>query len=463
MRVKTDLPVVFCLHYLGGSAREWAGVAKRIPSARFVAIDLPGFGDAYDIRGYTVANMAEFVEHAIVAHAPQRWFLVGHSMGAKVATVVARRAEDGAGLSGLAGLVLLAGSPPSPEPMPESQRQTMLAYFSGDAASRQADARAYVAQNVGMPLDPQCEATAIDDALRSHRDAWRAWLEHGSREDWADRIGVIQSPTLLIAGADDANLGPKAQVSHMAPHFADVRLVTMARAKHLLPMERPEAIARAISEHVSDVAYRALIASDRVGERTRSALRGRARSDDPAYVPAVIDAYALNTLRAVLARVIPQDADRQIDLAARIDAQLHSGKGDGWRNDMLPMDRDAYHVALRTLDDVARREVGDAFAQLGSAEQDGILTRIFEGRLESAQGKDNSAHDKLNASQMRAWFEDLRADAVKIYLSHPQTLARIGYSGIANGGDGTPKTGFARVGLGARESWEPLARTERGR
>ncbi len=64
---------------------------------------------------------------------------------------------------------------------------------------------------------------------------------------------------------------------------------------------------------------------------------------------------------------------------------------------------------------------------------------------------------------MRVWFEDLRADAVKLYVAHPQTLAAMGYGGFANGGDGSPKTGFARIGLGEREAWEPIARTERAR
>ena len=43
-----------------------------------------------------------------------------HSMGAKVGLAVAWRVEDRE--AGIAGLVLLAGSPPSPEPMEEERR-----------------------------------------------------------------------------------------------------------------------------------------------------------------------------------------------------------------------------------------------------------------------------------------------------------------------------------------------------
>jgi pimeloyl-ACP methyl ester carboxylesterase len=456
VRAEIDRPVVFCLHYLGGSAREWSRVTDLVPNARCIPLDLPGFGDASETSGYTVVEMAAYVERAIAAHAPHRWFVVGHSMGAKIATVIARRAEDGTGLSGLVGLVLVAGSPPSPEPMPEEQRQTMLAYFSGDVVAREADARTYVARNTSAPLDPEFGAIAVADVLRANRNAWRAWLEDGSREDWADRIGIAHTPTLLIAGADDANLGPSAQRALMAPHFANVRLMTLAGAKHLLPMERAQEVALAISDHVAEVAYRALIASDRVGAKTREALLARSNPDESAYVPSAIDVPSFETLRAVLARVIPQDADSHIDLAARIDTQLHCGTGDGWRFDVLPTDREAYRAALRTLDAVAHREHGQRFEHLDAAQQDDLLARVAEHRLESSSVG-------LGAQQMYSWFEELRADAVKAYLADLRTLAHIGYSGIANGGDGMAKSGFARVGLGEREAWEPIATSERPR
>ena len=454
MRRKVESPVVFCLHYLGGSAREWSRVIDLVHNARCIPLDLPGFGDASEASGYTVVEMVAHVERAIAALAPHRWFVVGHSMGAKIATVIARRAEDGVGLSGLEGLVLVAGSPPSPEPMPDEQRRTMLTYFSGDTAAQQADARTYVTRNTSAPLDSEFEAIAVADVLRANRNAWRAWLENGSREDWADRIGIARTPTLLIAGAEDANLGPSAQRALVAPHFANVRLITLAGAKHLLPMERAEDVARAISDHVAEVTYRALIASDRVGAKTREALLARSNPDHHAYAPIALDASPFEILRAVLARVIPQDAETHIELAARIDTQLHSDTGDGWRFDILPTDREAYRAALQTLDSVAHREHGQIFENLDAAQQDDFLERVADGRLESSS-------DGLGAQQMRSWFEELRADAVRAYLADLRTLARIGYSGIANGGDGTPKSGFARVGLGERETWEPIATTER--
>jgi pimeloyl-ACP methyl ester carboxylesterase len=56
------------------------------------------------------------------------WLSAGHSMGGKLAACVARAAVDGrAGLANLAGIILISPSPPGPEPMEESKRQTCSA------------------------------------------------------------------------------------------------------------------------------------------------------------------------------------------------------------------------------------------------------------------------------------------------------------------------------------------------
>ncbi len=179
-----------------------------------MAIDLPGFGDAAARPGYSVAAMADAVSEAIRAEKPPRWILVGHSMGAKVATVVARRAEDGAeGLAGLSHLVLLAGSPPAPEPMDETRRKTMMSWFSADGAASRAEAQSFIDASVGQALPTALNGQAVDDVLRTRPGAWLAWLESGSLEDWADRIGVLRTPALIVAGEKDADLGPAAQAS----------------------------------------------------------------------------------------------------------------------------------------------------------------------------------------------------------------------------------------------------------
>ena len=244
---------IFFLHFLGGSGRSWAPVIAHLDEGiRPITIDLPGFGDAAATPGSSVAEMAAHVGERIRVAGPQSWLLVGHSMGAKVACVLARQSEDGAaGLEGLAGLVLVAGSPPSPEPMDDDKRQEMLGWFEGDPAARRAEAASFIEANVSQTLPPALEAIAVEDVMRLDPARWRAWLRAGSNEDWAERVGVLRTPASILAGADDPCLGPEAQATLMAPHFTEARLMTLPNAKHLLPMECAEAVASAIQERLS--------------------------------------------------------------------------------------------------------------------------------------------------------------------------------------------------------------------
>ena len=457
--------VLFCLHFLGGSEREWLQVEARLRGALdCVTIDLDGFGDAAHRTGYSVRAMADRVAGLVGARAPSRWLLAGHSMGAKVAAVLARRAEDGeAGLAGLAGLVLLAGSPPSPEPMQEALRQTMIGWFDGEASHDQA--QGYITQNVGAALDEATNRQAVEDVLRAHRGAWVAWLEGGSREDWSEHVGRLRAPTLILAGEKDAALGPEAQRALAARHFERARVVVLAGAGHLLPMERPDEVARLIAAHAGCLpgvgeAYGRLLFSDRTSARTRQVLLERGAPDGAEAAPSALAPELFEVLRALLDRVLPQDASGRagppVDLARRVDALLASGPGDGWRYDLLPSDLACYRAGLRTLDLMARARHRRGFADLDADTRDAMLHAVAEG-VAGGAALDALPLDAplLDASRMRRWFEDVRADAVKLYVSHPATLSRMGYSGTFYGGDDARKPGFVRVGPGEREPWEP--------
>jgi len=464
--------ILFCLHFLGGSARSWSPLARALDGAlTCVPLDLPGFGEAAGKTGFSVDAMADHVAQAIRAHAPAAFSIAGHSMGAKVALALARRAEDGTpDLQGLTGLLLVSGSPPSPEPIPEERRSKMLTWIDADPETRRREARSFVRANVGRDLDAETEDRAVDDVLRASPAAWKAWLTSGANEDWCRRIGVLRTPALILAGSEDADLGPDAQCALMAPHLAHHRLITLEGVGHLLPLERPEALASLVLDSIRErprrpemaeplvpPAYAALIASERVNSRLRGALDTRAEPPDPAYDPKALDPVELGTLRVALARVLPMPG---LDLAARIDQRLAAGEGDGWRFSALPPDPDAYRVALRTLDAAARAAHDRPFVVLDGADQDALLTLCEQGELTVSEAPDG----RLDADRMRFWFEDLRSDAVRLWLGHPAALARIGFSGIGVGGDRPGEIardlpGFRQTGLDTPEPWEPEPQT----
>ncbi len=495
-RGKGDPALIF-MPFLGGSRREWDLVVELLRGSHTcIGVDLPGFGDSSDLSGYTVEEMVGSLLDTIVGLQLERFVLVGHSMAGKVSAVAARFAADGdPRVAGLEGLVLVTPSPPGPEPMSDKKRSQMLQSLGGapragakGAAKDRAAAEQYIHDNSADDLAPESFAAAVADVLRMNRAAWRAWLESGSKEDWAERVGVLRLPVLLIAGDKDESLGPEVQKTVSMPHWPNGRLASL-HSNHLIPLEKPAELARLIlsfaeeltgksaramrrvnpAEVPIDPEYLDLILSDRVSAPTRKALEGRADADDPSYEPQVFNVTELAQMRALVDRVVPQRGSILIDLGARIDKRLGSGKGDGWRYAALPEDAEAYRRGLRTLDWYAQEDFDTGWLALDADQKDELLEQAAAGklgrgllaRLEAAVGAGGDEGPPFTGEQMQRWFEGMRADATKIYVSHPATLGRMHYSGIADGGDSATQRGFVLIGEGEAEAWEPGAKAGR--
>lgn len=239
------------LHYFGGSARSWDLLAAALgPAARCVAPDMRGFGDNHAGGGpYTVDRYADDAA-ALAAGLGGRFVLVGHSMGGKVAVALAARRPPG-----LAGLVLVAPSPPGPEPMSDAAREALRASFgSREGAVR--TARAISARADG----PGPEAAAVldrivADHLRADRAAWDAWLDGGSREDITARAAQVAVPVLVVAGAEDHALGPVVQRRLTLPLLpGGARVETVPGSRHLVPLDAPAELAGLIGAFLSAAA-----------------------------------------------------------------------------------------------------------------------------------------------------------------------------------------------------------------
>ena len=238
---------VVLLHALGASGASWREVVATLGDGfACEAPDLPGFGEEA-ARDGGVAATVDWIAGRIASGGGAPYLLIGHSMGGKFATILAARAEAGAaGLEGLAGVVLLAGSPPAPEPMEESRRAEMTGWFA-DGPPSEADARRFVEANVAAPLPPALMERAVADVRRASPSAWTGWLEQGAREDWSDRVGRLDVPALIVAGGEDGDLGAANQRRLNLPHYPHGRVEVVAGAAHLLPYERPEEVAALIA------------------------------------------------------------------------------------------------------------------------------------------------------------------------------------------------------------------------
>lgn len=222
--------ILVFLHFFGSSRREWHHViAQLAPAHHCIAADMPGFGGAAEITGYSVAEMAAHVDALVRSFAPHPVVLVGHSMSGKVCMVVAATPP-----ANLRQLVLVAPSPLQPEPMTEEARATMT--FANTTPERAGE---FVRGGAHRRLNDNQFAIAMEDVFRANPAAWRAWPQSGSREDWSTRVTELNVPATLIVGEYDKAIPLDFQKTHTLPLVERTggKWIVIQDAAHLLPYE----------------------------------------------------------------------------------------------------------------------------------------------------------------------------------------------------------------------------------
>lgn len=230
------VPALVFLHYWGGSSRTWQHVIDALEEDfRTIAIDQRGWGQSDKPQsGYALADLAADSLGVITALKLQRYILVGHSMGGKVAQLIASRRPDG-----LKGLVLVAPSPPSPLGLPADVRRAMVSAYA---------TRESIATTVEQVLAPNglCVADlemVIEDSLSGAPAALEAWPLAASQEDITTLVPRIEVPTIVISGENDRVDPPDILRRELLPRIPQAQLHLLPGVGHLSPLEAPGAIA----------------------------------------------------------------------------------------------------------------------------------------------------------------------------------------------------------------------------
>ncbi|MGF6851354.1 alpha/beta fold hydrolase [Paraburkholderia sp. CI3] len=252
-RGSAELALVF-LHYYGGSSRTWDGVASELSDRyRIVATDHRGWGEsAAPADGYRIADLAADVEGVIETLGLQRYVLVGHSMGGKVAQLIASRRPRG-----LEGLVLVAPSPPSPMLLSDEQRATLTgAYQSRESVE-------FVIDHVltAKTLDAACREQVIEDSLKAAPQAKAAWPKVAMREDITAAVASIDAPTIVISGELDQVDRAATLQAELLPRIPHAAMHILPGTGHLSPLEAPADVARLIARFVAAIEDKSAVCS----------------------------------------------------------------------------------------------------------------------------------------------------------------------------------------------------------
>ena len=240
-------PGILLLHGMAGHAHWWDRVGPLLTrNFRPVALDFRGHGDSEWLAegDYRPRAWLDDIEAARRALGWDRFFLCGHSMGARAALSWAE--ENPSRLRGVIAVDFLAEPPPLPGRFQRLLRRPQPIYANEEAALAR------------FRLEPDGTTLSAHElrelgrlGLRRHGEGW-SW-----KFDWRAlrvRLGPIweqlprlRVPALLVRG-DKTTVVSREQFERMAQILPGARTAEVAGAHHHVPLDRPEALAALLSD-----------------------------------------------------------------------------------------------------------------------------------------------------------------------------------------------------------------------
>ncbi|MBT2411986.1 alpha/beta hydrolase [Streptomyces sp. ISL-12] len=233
-------PTLVFLHYWGGSARTWDLVVDRLAGRDTVTVDFRGWSRSRNLAGpYTLRRLADDTLAVIADAGVTDYVLVGHSMGGKVAQLVAATRP-----AGLRGLVLVGSAPAKPAAgtTPEYRETLSHAYDSDESV---AGARDHILTATELP--ESIKSRIVTDS-RAGTDAARTeWPLRGIAEDIREHTRMISVPALVVAGENDRVEPVDVLVGNLVPYLSRNDFTVIPDTGHLIPLEAPADLVDAIT------------------------------------------------------------------------------------------------------------------------------------------------------------------------------------------------------------------------
>lgn len=235
-------PTVVFLHGFTHTGRSWqpviAALGERYTS---VADDIRGHGDASE---RVPVSLQAVIDDVAAAAGPERYTLVGYSMGGRIALHVALAPSDR-----VERLVLIGASPGIADAGERSARRRADEELAGEIERSSIDdfARRWAQTPVLADLPAAVLDAAHADRLRSTPAGLARALRGlgtGALPSLWERLGELSMPVTLVVGERDSKFG--AIAVEMARRMPKAEVIVAPGVGHAVHLEAPEAIARAL-------------------------------------------------------------------------------------------------------------------------------------------------------------------------------------------------------------------------
>ena len=234
---------VLAVHGWFGSARGWGSLPEYLDGSAYTYafIDLRGYGDRKDAGGEF--TMEEAAADAIALAGELGWdrfSVIGHSMGGKVAHQVLLQAPDR-----VRKLVGINPVPAAEVPMDEQTWEL----FHG-AAGNPANRAAIIDFTTGSKLTKTFVDRVVQHSLdHSAEAAFAAYLRSWARSDFSGQLTKDTStPVKVIVGVNDPAMSADVMEQTWLAYFPDAELTILPDAGHYPMFESPVSLATSVEE-----------------------------------------------------------------------------------------------------------------------------------------------------------------------------------------------------------------------
>ncbi|GAA3299843.1 alpha/beta hydrolase [Dactylosporangium vinaceum] len=213
-------PAIVLLHGGGSGRGTWDTFTRDLTGWRVIAPDLRGHGESARCAEYPLDGFARDVEELLDELDDPAPVLVGHSLGAFTATLVAQRRPDRVGR-------LVLEDPPAPP-------------RAGDRSGGFSRARLALTSLAGGLSRRRFDRNALMSAIHQLREPNPAW--------W-DGLPKLQAPSLVLSGGPKSHI-PPARLELVAAAIPGAELVTIPvghRIHSTAPAEFSAAVLRFLS------------------------------------------------------------------------------------------------------------------------------------------------------------------------------------------------------------------------
>jgi len=237
---------IIFVHGFLDSASAWEALmaTMQTPDTRLIAVDLRGAGASHDMAGpRTLAQAAADVAAIVERCAPGSVTLVGHSMGAQIAELVALRCAKQ-----VAALVLMTPVPLGGSALPEEVSAT-LRNAAGDAEVHRHLRRSFSKNLSAAALEDLVAngVTQTTETVQGYFDAWSVGDPAGNAPS------AWRGPVMLVGAVDDPFVPQDAVRQIQSTRFPAAQLEFIADAGHWPQAEQAQATAAVLTRFLGQV------------------------------------------------------------------------------------------------------------------------------------------------------------------------------------------------------------------